>query len=60
MNAQEIKNWLGQNQEIIKIQQSEFNNLSNERQAELIEAKALVYTGIFLTLNDIISYEESL
>ncbi len=59
LHAQEIKNWLGQNQEIIKIQQSEFDNLSMDRQAELIEAKALVYSGNFLTLNDIISYEES-
>ena len=58
-HAQDIKNWLGQNKDIITMHQSEFDSLSTEKQSKLIEANALVFSGDFLTLNDIISYEES-
>lgn len=58
-NAQEIKNWLGLNQDIITVNQVEFESLPLGKQTELLEAEALVYSGDFLTLIDITSYEES-
>lgn len=59
VNAEFIKQWVGQNKHITIISLQGYNALSMEERAKLNENDALVFDGEFLTLNDIEGYEES-
>jgi len=56
-NADYIKQWLGQNKDVLILTSENFNLLNPEQQAKVLESDAIILNGEFLTLDKISDYE---